>query len=333
VCATPPEYKAQPKGLILPREHIKLASLFTPAQVTCHLEDMTCHDIFRHLIRLIGSGNHSIDVENTYQQVLKRKSCGIALVQPEVAVIHARIEDLDALRLAVGIVHRGIRCSAALEDLACDVDGLSSVKLVLMVLAPFDDPTGYLRTISAITRACQQGDFIEHVLSQEDPDSVWRLFDKTEEYLPEYLKARDIMSEDFSFLLDSDSLSHAIDTFCRLGVSELPVLDADDDLIGIAGEDELIRICLPEYITWMEDLTPVLNFEPFAEILRHEAGVPLIEIMRFSDSYATVDENSPAIQVAKLMMRRDVRQVYVVREKMLLGIITIQDFIHKVLRA
>jgi CBS domain-containing protein len=33
------------------------------------------------------------------------------------------------------------------------------------------------------------------------------------------------------------------------------------------------------------------------------------------------------------MMRRDVRQVLVVRDKKLMGIISIQDFIHKVLRA
>jgi CBS domain-containing protein len=317
----------------LPIEPVKLTSLFTPEQVNCHLDDMTCHELFHHLIELIGSGNHTINIEKTYRQVLKRKSCGITLTQPAIAVIHARIKDLDELSLAVGIVHRGIRCVAALEGLACDASGLSSVKLVVMVLAPFDDPTGYLRAISAISRASEQDNFVDRVYRQDDPGIVWSLFDETEEYLPEYLIARDIMNENYSSLRDSDSLSHAIDTFCQLGVSELPVLDADGDLVGIAGEDELIRICLPEYITWMEDLTPILNFEPFAEILRHEARVPLIEIMRFSDKFAIVDENSPAIQVAKVMMRRDVRQVYVVREKMLLGIITIQDFIHKVLRA
>ena len=96
---------------------------------------------------------------------------------------------------------------------------------------------------------------------------------------------------------------------------------------------ELIRVCLPEYVTWMEDLTPILNFEPFAEILRRESQLPLLEIMQFSERYATVDEESPAIQVAKVMLRRDVRQVYVVRDNNLLGVITIQDFIHKVLRA
>jgi CBS domain-containing protein len=55
--------------------------------------------------------------------------------------------------------------------------------------------------------------------------------------------------------------------------------------------------------------------------------------MQFADHYATVHDESPAIQVAKVMMRRNVRQVYVLREKTLVGVITIQDFIRKVLRA
>jgi CBS domain-containing protein len=101
----------------------------------------------------------------------------------------------------------------------------------------------------------------------------------------------------------------------------------------MVSEEELIRLCLPEYITWMEDLSPILNFEPFAEILRREATMPVMEIMVLADHYASVEEATPAIQVAKVMMRREVRQVLVVRDKKLMGIITIQDFIQKVLRA
>jgi CBS domain-containing protein len=132
-------------------EDLKLSSLFTPAQVVCHLENMTCHEIFRHLLELLGRTNHSFDVERAYAQILKRNSCGITFATPEVAVVHVRVEGLERLHI--------------------------------------------------------------------------------------------------------------------------------------------------------------------------------------EDRYATVGEESPAIQVAKVMMRRNVRQVYVVRDKMLMGVITIQDFIHKVLRA
>nr|MBS0019681.1 CBS domain-containing protein [Gammaproteobacteria bacterium] len=162
---------------------------------------------------------------------------------------------------------------------------------------------------------------------------AWKWFDAAGQHLPDYVIARDIMCANYPRLRDIDTLSDAIDAFCRFGVSELPGVDEDGDLVGVVSEDELIRLGLPEYITWMEDLSPILNFQPFAEILRREANVPVIEIMAFADRYATINETSPAIQVAKVMIRRDVRQAYVVRDKQLAGVISIQDFIQKVLRA
>jgi len=83
----------------------------------------------------------------------------------------------------------------------------------------------------------------------------------------------------------------------------------------------------------MEDLSPILNFEPFGEILKRESKMPVYEIMMHSDQYAMLEETTPAIQVAKVMLRRDVRQVYVVRDQQLIGIISIQDFVNKIMRA
>ena len=51
-----------------------------------------------------------------------------------------------------------------------------------------------------------------------------------------------------------------------------------------------------------------------------------------TDDYVTVSEDSPAIEVAKGMCRRGVRQVLVVRGEKLVGVIAIEDFITKVLR-
>jgi CBS domain-containing protein len=314
-------------------DELKLASLFTPAQVLCGMEDLTCQQIFRQLIGLLGRMDDSFDVEQAYEQIVRRESCGITFATPEVAVVHVRVEGLGQLRMAIGTSRQSPRCAASLEGDRCTSADMDAIKLVIMILAPLDDPTGYLRVIAALSRICRRDGFVEQVLALDDPRQVWEAFETANQQVPSYVKAGDMMRRDYPFLHDSDALSNAIDAFCRLQVSELPVVDRDGDLIGIVTEDELIRVCLPEYITWMEDLSPILNFEPFAEILRRESSVPVIEIMLFSEHYATVDEDSPAIQVAKLMMRRNVRQVYVVRDKELLGVITIQDFIHKVLRA
>jgi CBS domain-containing protein len=68
-------------------------------------------------------------------------------------------------------------------------------------------------------------------------------------------------------------------------------------------------------------------------VLRREQDMPIVEIMLFSDRYAAVDVSMPAVQVAKIMMRNDVKQVLVTRGTQLVGLISLSDFIRKVLRA
>lgn len=79
-------------------------------------------------------------------------------------------------------------------------------------------------------------------------------------------------------------------------------------------------MCLPDYILWMEDLTPIMNFEPFAEILRKVNKSWLSEIM--TSDYAVVEYDVPAIQVAKEVTRQRANRAYVVQGRNLLGIVS-----------
>ena len=312
---------------------ISLSSLLSPGQILSGAQGSRIEETARQMIELIAGSDSSIDSEAVYQTVLARQRCGIMLLQPGVVVVHVRIAGLQRLRLALATSREGQVCCPDRDDFVCAETESVPANLIVLMLAPADDPAIYLRAVAGLSAICRREGFVEFLLTLDSPELVWKTIAETGATLPDYVAAGDIMRTDFARLRDTDSLYSAIDLFCREGVSELPVVDADGDLVGIVSEEELIRLCLPEYITWMEDLSPILNFEPFAEILRREAHMPVMEIMVFADRYATVDEATPAIQVAKVMMRRDVRQVLVVRDKKLMGIISIQDFIHKVLRA
>jgi len=314
-------------------QSIALSSLFSPGQILSGAQGTRVEETIRQMIELITGSDSSIDSKAVYQLVLARKRCGVMLLQPGVVVVHVRIAGLQRLRLALATSREGQLCCPDREDFVCVETEAVSANLIVLMLAPADDPAIYLRAVAALSAICRREGFVEFLAALDTPELVWKTLAETGAALPDYVAARDIMRTDFARLRDTDSLYSAIDLFCSEGVTELPVVDADGDLVGIVSEEELIRLCLPEYITWMEDLSPILNFEPFAEILRREAYMPVMEIMVLADRYATVDEATPAIQVAKVMMRRDVRQVLVVRDKELMGIISIQDFIHKVLRA
>ena len=70
----------------------------------------------RRLIELIAVADSSIDSEAVYQLVLARKRCGVMLLQPRVAVVHARIDDLRRLRMALATSREGQVCCADRED-------------------------------------------------------------------------------------------------------------------------------------------------------------------------------------------------------------------------
>ena len=121
-----------------------------------------------------------------------------------------------------------------------------------------------------------------------------------------------------------------IDLIVRTGLTEVPVVDKEGELTGVASADEVLRLCIPDYLLWMEDLSGFSNFEPFAALLRKEASTWLADIM--SDEDASVSVDQPAIAVAEAFARKDASICYVLDDGKLVGVVTLPHFLNKVFR-
>jgi nitrogen PTS system EIIA component len=305
----------------MPEKGIKFSALFTPEQVICGLGSVSRNEAIKRLVELIAATGRISDIGEVYRLVIHREELSCTILGPGIAVPHARLEGLAGLRVAMAICPEGIDYHT----------GSAPVRLVVLILTPADDPGGYLQAQAALARVCVQHDDIGATLSSlEDAEAVWSTFDAEGGSLPDYVAAGHMMSKDYPFLRESDPLSKAIDQFYRLGVAEMPVIDKDGDLVGVVSQRELLRVCLPEHITWMDDLSPILHFEPFTQVLRNEERSWLADIM--SPDYVTLPEDAPAIQVAKEMIRTGASRVFVTRGKKLVGVISIQNFLNKVMR-
>jgi mannitol/fructose-specific phosphotransferase system IIA component (Ntr-type)/CBS domain-containing protein len=297
------------------------SSLFTPCQVLCHTELTERDALIRELVRALGPALDQGESEDVIGQIIKRENEMPNVVAPGIALPHARLRGLQRLVVAVATTTRGVRFSEGADGMA---------KLVILVLAPHDSPAAYLQALSSLARILQTPGSSDKVAALESREQVWHFFERGGLILPDYVCAGDIMRQEFVSVRVDDTCETAIDLFTRHQLADLPVIDSDNKLVGLVTADALLRVCLPDYILWMEDLSPIINFEPFVELLRNEGKTWLADIM--SDDYATVSEESPAIEVAKGMCKRDVRQVLVVRGDILVGVIAIEDFIAKVLR-
>jgi CBS domain-containing protein len=234
---------------------------------------------------------------------------------------HARLPTIDQIVVGVATSKKGIVYAKHVDN---------PIKLIILTVSPKASPAAYLQAMSSVAKICQDPATADVVAELPTAEKVWKFFDHGGIVLPSYVRACDIMKPVKVKLQEHDTLEKAITLFVRHGLRDLPVVDKDDNLVGVVTTYELLRVCLPDYVLWMEDLTPILNFEPFAEILRKESKTWLAEIM--TNEYATVDADSPAIQVAKEITRQRVDRAYVVRGEKLVGVVSLGTFLDRVLR-
>lgn len=297
------------------------ASLFTDKDTICQTEISERDAIVRKMLETLAY-NHGIgSVDIAFEQVLDRESKMSTVIAPGIAVPHARIDAVDGIVVGIATSRQGIKFS--------DEEG-SVAHLIIMILAPKDQPGAYLQAVSSFAKILHEPGVAKRIAEMNTPDEVWRFFDRGGLVLPDYVCAGDIMNRNIPVVLENDTLEHAIDMLVDQHNIDVPVVDKVGVLVGVVSAYELLRVCLPDYILWMDDLSPIINFEPFAQVLKNEGKAWLTEIM--STEFATVQVDAPAIQVAKEITKMGARQVYVLDGEKLAGEISLQDFIDKVLR-
>jgi len=304
------------------KNHIQFSSLFSPGEVVCQTQEKERDKVLLDLLKRLSDQRGIGNVDEAYQAVLARESDMPTIVAPGMAMPHARLDAIKDLVVGVATSREGIVYDSRQPD--------NRVKLMVLTLAPKASPGAYLQAISSLARICQDPSTPEIIASLTTPEQVWSFFDKGGMVLPDHLRAADVMDPVQAQLQERDTLERAIDLLVRHRLNELPVVDEEGDLIGVVSTHELLRVCLPDYILWMDDLTPILNFEPFAEILRKESKTWLTEIM--TTDYATIDADQPAVQVAKEITRQRTNRAYVVRSRKLLGVVSLETFLSKILR-
>lgn len=300
---------------------INFASLFSQRDTLCQTQIAEREPLIRKLLEVLAY-NHGIgNVEDAFQMVMDREQKMSTLIAPGIAVPHARIDAVKSIVVGVATSRPGIVFG----------DGESNpAHLVILILVPRDQPGAYLQAVSSFAKILNEPGIAKRIAEMDTADEVWRFFDRGGLILPEHVCAGDIMDRNIQVVLENDTLEHAIDMLVARHEIDIPVVDKAGALVGVVSAYELLKVCLPDYILWMEDLRPIINFEPFAQILRNEGKAWLTEIM--STEFATIEVSAPAIQVAKEITKWGARQVYVLDGEKLVGVITLQDFIDKVLR-
>ena len=286
--------------------------------ILCNVKCADRDELLRLLLSTLKRHHPGLDLDLAAREVKEREELFPTVIAPGLAVPHARIPDLSAPLVAMA-------CSPEGVDFASE---MGPVKVTILLLTPVDEPNLHMQLLAALA-----GDFggegvVDRVAAMKTPAEVIGCFSGSEHTMPTYLKAADVMRGNVVTVYENDTLQTAIRTFATSGIDELVVIDRSGDLRGVVALSDLLSFSLPEHLLWMEDLSPIYRFQPFADMLKSSDDTRVADIMR--EEFVTVDREVPAVQLAKLFLVHQVHKLIITGPGgKLAGVVELKEFCAK----
>lgn len=286
--------------------------------IICNIEAENSIELIEQLAERLCKTTPGLKKDKIVKAVVAREDIIPTVIAPGLAVPHARMADVKNMLVAV---------ATSLDGVDFNSPGMPPVKVAVLILTPKNDPGLHLQVLSALAKDFEDTDNIERVAALEDSAAVLDYFTTGELKLPSFVRARDLMTRKYATLQESDTLNKVIETFAREKVKTIPVLDNEGDLRGVVSLEDILRFSLPEHLLWMNDLTSIYRFQPFADMLKSDNETKLADFM--SEDMVTVDIDIPAIQLAKLFIMHKIDQILVMDNGKLAGLVNMKDFVLK----
>ena len=294
----------------------KFSDYLSLNNILCNVEGADEETVLCKLLEALNRHYPKLDIKEAGDEVRAREKMFSTVIAPGLAVPHARIAGLPYPLVAVACTPNGVA--------VCNSD--DKVIMTVLVLTPLDEPNLHLQILAELSSVFADRKHLETLASQSDENSFFKALTTAEgeDDLPSFLKAADVMAIPPATLLETDTVGHAIRTFATTKSEELPVLDNSGDLRGVLALTDLLRYSLPKHLLWMENLTPIYQFQPFAEMLKTAEENKVADVMR--EEVVTVEADVPAVQLAKLFLVDKVSQLIITRDGKFAGVVELKSF-------
>lgn len=300
---------------------MKLASILDPKRIICNVPAGSREEIYSYILEQ-ASKNFNLEADcGTYVKQMIDGEDMMNIPYEGVVIPHLRLPELKDLHIIVGLLAEPVELKAS---------DLKPTQIVVMSLISNNTSDLYLKALSAFTRYFSKTANLENALNISTAEEFVALLERDKVELKKDITAEDVMYSTFLSLKPDDKMKVALNTFTG-AATRLPVLDDDGKLLGVLNALELIKECIPEYIMMMDNINFLSSFEPFQKIIDTEDKAIVKDKM--TEPQTVISPDTPLIQLTISLVKKETETVFVVDEQRhLLGVITLENLIHKVLR-
>ncbi|MCX6835232.1 MAG: CBS domain-containing protein [candidate division Zixibacteria bacterium] len=300
---------------------MKLANLLMERRIRIDLRARTKDEAVLELLELITSEGISLDLVKILQSIREREEIESTSYGRGFAFPHARTDAVSEMYILIGVARHG------LEDRT--VDGIP-VYVVCLLLTPSTIAKLYLQTLSGMAAFARAEGTLQKVLAAPTKADLIKLVADTGVMIDKELMVKDVMRHNVAKVTPDDTLKEVANRMFRYRLSALAVVDDLGKLLGVIDDRDLIKAALPDYKALISNLDYSIDVEPFEELLKREDKIKVAQLHR--QDFEVVTPETKLIEVAALMIFKDIRRVFVCDQDKLVGVLLRKDIVSMVIR-
>jgi CBS-domain-containing membrane protein len=188
-----------------------------------------------------------------------------------------------------------------------------------------------LQALAALSRLMQQDHFADRLRAAGTAEAVWYEIDGGNVEVRKKLEARDLMKSACVHASADMTLHQLLDLMFENEVADAVVVDSEYRILGTVTSREIIGAGFPDYMSSMDNIRFLKEYESFEEFFKKESKIVVTEFM--NKEAIIVEASDPMIQVVFRMIREKERIAFVQEDKVFVGVIDRNDIINHILRA
>jgi len=300
---------------------MKLANLLMERRVKMDLLARSKDEAVIELLELITSEGISLDLVAILHSIREREDVESTSYGRGFAFPHARTDAVREMYILLGVSRKGLE-----EKTADNVP----VHVICLLLTPSTIAKLYLQTLSGLAAFARTEGTLEKVLAAATKADLIKLIGDAGVTVDKELMVKDVMRHNVAKVTPDDTLKEVANRMFRFRLSALAVVDENDRLLGVIDDRDLIKAALPDYKALISNLNYSIDVEPFEELLKQEDKIKVAQL--YGRDYEVVSPETKIIEVAAMMIFKDIRRVFVTDQDKLVGVLLRKDIVNMVIR-
>jgi len=301
---------------------MKLSSLLDSDLIFFDIEGENRQTVYTNLIsKLSEKKSLPESTEKIVNKMIDREDMLSIAYEKSFAFPHLRMPQLNDLYIVIGILKKPVKLKN---------NDVSKTQIITAFLISGNTSEIYLMSLSAFTKFLMKNDNSTQLIKSEKASRFIEILNKNQVNVKDTITAEDIMITEYPYVEKNDSISKVLDLYASEKKLTLPVIEQDRTFLGQIDSFDLLGRSIPKYMMLLNNHQFLTSFEPFGKLIEDEEITYVRDFI--IESSMIISPETPLIQLTLYLLKKDLNNLFVVKNGKLLGIVTMQEIIKKVLR-